>query len=107
MTPSAQIAAYLRAGIKRLAALGVDASRVYAPNERATPTGDVYFQIAVTSVDATLETERQRVARYNASIVVNLREGEGVRRADAIADELMRFFNAPDEGGLRAPRSSI
>ena len=37
MTPSAQIAAYLRAGIKRLAALGVDASRVYAPNERATP----------------------------------------------------------------------
>lgn len=99
MTPSAQIAAYLRAGIKRLAALGVDAARVYAPNERATPTGDVYFQIAVTSVDATLETERQRVARYNASIVVNLREGEGVRRADAIADELMRFFNAPDEGG--------
>ena len=72
MTHSAQIAAYLRAGIKRLANLGVDAR---------------------------LETERQRVSRYNASIVVNLREGEGVRRADAIADELMRFFNAPDEGG--------
>ncbi len=99
MTSSAYVAAYLCAGIKRLAALGVDVSRVFAPNERAAAVGDLYFQVAASSVDATLDTERQRVARYNASIVVNLREGEGTRRADAIADELLRFFNAPDEGG--------